>query len=369
MKPSRLRVSVFQVATSSPESDGTLEWDKTVMVTAEITREGQTGFGYTYADVATAHFIEEHLAGIILAADPQAVESNFASMERAVRNVGRDGVAATAIAALDMAGWDLKAKLNGQSFIDLIGPRRTSIDAYGSGGFTSYTPEELHRQLAGWAEQGFTRVKMKIGADSSTVDRVRLAREAIGPRVELFVDANGAYAPKEALGLADRFAAAGLGVVWFEEPVSSDDLEGLAFVRHRAPHAMSIAAGEYGYRARTFERMLAAGAVDVLQADATRCGITGFLTAAASCEARGVPLSAHCAPTVHGHIACVAPRVVHVEYFHDHACLEPQLLEGALVASDGVLRPDPSRSGFGLSLRRADAERYLVFDQQVDRGP
>src|SRR5581483_3886374 len=128
------------------------------------------------------------------------------------------------------------------------------------------------------------RVKMKIGRDpANDPRRVAEAREAIGPDTQLFVDANGAYSRKEALALAHLFAR-DAGVTWFEEPVSSDDLEGLHLMREHAPAGMEIAAGEYGYDLWYFRRMLEAEAVDVLQADATRCaGITGFLRVGALC--------------------------------------------------------------------------------------
>ncbi|HEY6463431.1 MAG TPA: enolase C-terminal domain-like protein [Polyangiaceae bacterium] len=364
----RLRISAFEVPTSSPEADGTLAWSNTVLVTVELTLRGQHGFGYSYADVPTAAFVKAHLAPIVLAADPLAVGATFDAMSVAVRNVGRDGVAATAMSAVDMACWDVKARLLGRPLVDLLGARRSEIAAYGSGGFTTYGHEELRRQLAGWKDEGFTRVKMKIGDSPDTLDRVRVAREAIGDRVELFVDANGAYRAGGAVAIAAQMAS--LGVTWFEEPVSSDDLEGLRFVREHAPPGMLVAAGEYGYRSRTFDRMLAARSVDVLQADATRCGVSGFLSAAALCEARGVPLSAHCAPTIHAHLGCAASNVVHVEYFHDHTRLEGMLFDGAARATGGVLRPDRTRPGIGVVLRRADAARFQVYDETLgdDRG-
>ena len=234
-----------------------------------------------------------------------------------------------------MAAWDLKARLLGVSLVDLLGPRRRGVEAYGSGGFTTYSLEELARQLGGWTEDGFTRVKMKIGRDPRTPARVAAAREAVGPDVELFVDANGAFSAREALAVAESLRPH--DVRWFEEPVSSDDLDGLRFVRNRAPPHMAVAAGEYGYRAGYFDRVLGSGAVDVLQADATRCGVTGFLAAATLCDARGMPLSAHCATTIHASLGCAAPRVVHVEYFHDHARIESMLFDGA--PEPGARRP------------------------------
>jgi L-alanine-DL-glutamate epimerase-like enolase superfamily enzyme len=150
-------------------------------------------------------------------------------------------------------------------------------------------------------------------------------------------------------------------VAWFEEPVPSDDLEGLRLLRDRAPAGMQIAAGEYGYDLPYFRRMLDAGAVDVLQADASRCaGITGFMQVAALCRAHALPLSAHCAPSLHAHAGCALAPVIHLEYFYDHARIEHMLFDGALDPVAGMLRPDQSRPGMGLELKRADARRYAV---------
>src|SRR5690349_1373126 len=143
------------------------------------------------------------------------------------------------------------------------------------------------------------------------------------------VDANGAWQRKQALQFAQQFAD--LGVSWLEEPVFAGDLDGLRLVRDRAPPGMEVTAGEYGWELDSFRQLLDAGAVDVLQADATRCqGITVFLIAGALCTARHLDLSAHTAPTLHGHAACAALPVRHVEYFHDHARIETMLFDGAL---------------------------------------
>ena len=220
---------------------------------------------------------------------------------------------------------------------------RDAVPVYGSGGFTSYTPTRLQEQLAGWVAQGIPRVKMKIGTHpADDFDRVRAARNAIGDKTELFVDANGAYSRKQALAFAERFAE--LGVTWFEEPVSSDDLEGLRLIRDRAPAGMEIAAGEYGFDHFYFRRMLDAGAVDVLQADATRCGGDHRLferrrPVRRSRDAVVGPLR----PALHAHPCCAALPVRHVEYFHDHARIEQMLFDGALTPIDGALRPDRSR--------------------------
>jgi L-alanine-DL-glutamate epimerase-like enolase superfamily enzyme len=358
----QVRIRAFTIPTDAPEADGTLSWDRTVLVSVEVSSESVTGLGYTYADVATAKLIESKLAGAVLGADSYATGKVYVEMGRAVRNLGRQGIAAMAISAVDAALWDLKARLLDVSMADLLGRVRNAAPIYGSGGFTSYDVSRLQAQLRGWAEQGITRVKMKIGSEpSADLERVTRAREAIGESVELFVDANGAYTRKQALAQAERFAT--LGVRWFEEPVSSDDLPGLALLVARAPAPMNIAAGEYGYELRYFERMLARRAVDVLQADATRCGgVTGFMAAAALCQAHGMPLSAHCAPALHVQLGCAAAPLVHLEYFHDHVRIEEMLFDGVPRPQNGALVPDRTRPGFGLTLRSDSARRYAVAD-------
>lgn len=353
-------VSVYTVPTDTPESDGTFEWRSTTLVVVELEAGGQHGIGYTYADKATGMFVREILADVIEDRDAMDIPGTWNAMNVAVRNLGRRGVAAMAISAVDNALWDLKAKLLAVPLLKLLGAARNAIRIYGSGGFTSYGNAQLKRQLSGWVEQGIGMVKMKIGrVPANDPERVRAARAAIGKHAQLFVDANGAYARKQALHLAEEFAEC--NVRWFEEPVSSDDLAGLRLLRNRAPACMDIAAGEYGYDGGYFRRMLAAGAVDVLQADATRCGgITGYLHAAALCEAFEVPLSAHCAPTLHMHVACATRATRHIEYFHDHVRIEHLLFEGVPEPVDGCLRPDVERPGAGFSLKRLDAQRFAA---------
>lgn len=346
--------------TDFPESDGTLEWNSTTLVLVRCFGANTYGLGYSYADSATATLIQDLLAGVVKGQDVMSPAFAWNAMVSRTRNLGRPGIVSMAISAVDIALWDLKARLMNLPLVTLLGAVRQSVPIYGSGGFTSYSDEQLRRQLSGWAEEGITRVKMKIGRDAEAdIRRVGMAREAVGPNVELFVDANGAYSRKQALEQAEKFAEA--NVSWFEEPVTSDDLPGLRLLRDRGPARMDIAAGEYGYEAGYFRRMLAAGAVDVLQADATRCGgITGFLQVAALCEAHHMPLSAHTAPTVHTHLGCAATRLCHLEYFHDHVRIENMLLDGVRSPANGELSPDLSRPGMGVEFKRADAQRFAA---------
>lgn len=353
----RITCAAYRIPTDRPESDGTLDWDATTLVVVEAEGGGERGLGYTYADAGAAVSAGGLLADAVRGTDALDPPAAYRAMARAIRNAGRPGTGGMALSAVDVALWDLKARLLGLPLATLLGRAHAAIPAYGSGGFCSYSEAQLRDQLGGWAAEGFAAVKMKVGRDpSADPDRVRAARDAIGG-AGLFVDACGAYSRKEALALAEIFSRA--AVTWLEEPVPSDDLAGLRLVRDRAPPGMDVAAGEYGSDPAYFRQMLEAGAVDVLQADATRCGgVTGFLAVAAVAAAFGMPLSSHCAPSLHVALLCAAETALHAEWSHDHVAIEQALLEGAPRPRDGLLAPQQDRPGLGLELRRRDAERY-----------
>ncbi|MGH3319092.1 MAG: enolase C-terminal domain-like protein [Streptosporangiaceae bacterium] len=357
----RIDVSVYTIPTDQPESDGTLEWDATTLVLVEAGAGGRTGLGYTYGPPAAADVVRSKLAGAVIGRDALDVGGAWAHMVHEVRNLGHPGVGAMAISAVDIALWDLKARLLDLPLAVALDAVHERVPVYGSGGFTSYGLDDLTAQLAGWAEAGIPRVKIKIGREpGEDPARLRASRKAIGDDVALFVDANGAFTRKEALGWADRYAD--FDVRWYEEPVSSDDLEGLRLLRDRGPGGMEIAAGEYGYTLPYFRHMLDAGAVDCLQADVTRCGgITAFRRVGALCAARCMDLSAHCAPLATAHVAASVWHFRHVEYFHDHVRIESMLFDGVLAPGNGgYLRPDRSRPGLGVEFKRADAQRYRI---------
>jgi len=358
----RLDVSVYTIPTDAPEADGTLAWDSTGMVIVEPrTRGGTAGLGYAFGDTSTGTLVRDLLAGVVIGRDVRDTTGAREAMVRSIRNLGRPGICSMAIAAVDIALWDTKARCADQPLFRLLGAVRDAVPVYGSGGFTTYTRQRLVDQLSSWVGEGIPRVKMKIGTDRGAswrqdIDRITAVREASGPDAELYVDANGAYDRTQARRLGLLFAQE-LGVTWFEEPVSSDDLQGLAQLREALP--LDVTAGEYGYDLGYFENMLARGAVDVLQADVGRCaGITEWLRVAAAAAAHQTPFSAHCGQTLHAHVACVPPNLRHIEYFHDHAHIDQIMFDGVLKPVDGALRPAADRPGLGLTLRRGDAEQY-----------
>lgn len=279
----------YRIPTDAPESDGTLEWDSTTLVVATVEAGDASAVGYTYSDAAAAVLINGRLAPVVLARDPMNVQGCWSAMVAAVRNVGVPGIAAAAISAVDSALWQLKANLFQVPLTRLLGTVHEQVPIYGSGGFTSYSIEQLQEQLAAWVTQGITRVKMKVGREPGRdVERVRAAREAIGPAAELD-----------------------------------------------------------------------AGAVDVLQADATRClGITGLLQVATLCDAYHTDLSTHTAALLHLPAAAAVRRLRHLEYFHDHVRIEQMLFDGVVPPRGGMLHTSdiPHAPAF----RHSVAEKYAV---------
>jgi L-alanine-DL-glutamate epimerase-like enolase superfamily enzyme len=353
--------AAFTIPTEQPEADGTLEWEATTLLLVQARAGDCTGLGYSYTQAGAVDVVEGKLAGVVSGADALRAGAAWASMWAAVRNYGQTGLVSTAIAAVDVALWDLKARLLDRPLVDVLDAVHDATPIYGSGGFCNYTDQQLAEQLTGWVEAGIPRVKMKTGRDPDRdLDRLRAARKAIGDEVALFTDANGAFSRAEALRWAEIYGE--FGVRWFEEPVSSDDLPGLHLVRDRAPAGMDIAAGEYGWNLPYFQRMLDAEAVGCLQADVTRCGgISGFLRVGALCDARSIDLSAHCAPQISAQAATGVWHLRHLEYFHDHNRIEHLVFDGCLEPEPGgVLRPDRSRPGCGLSVKWPDIEQWRV---------
>jgi L-alanine-DL-glutamate epimerase-like enolase superfamily enzyme len=353
-----MRVRAYTVPTDAPESDGTLEWDATTIVVVEVEAGGELGLGYTYGDRSVAAFIDSQLRPVVHGCDAMAPPAAWARMQEAIRNAGRPGVGAMAVSAVDVALWDLKARLLGLCLADALPRFHGAAPVYGSGGFTSYSPSRLREQLEGWMEAKLPRVKIKVGREpENDPDRLGLCRKVVGEEVELMVDANGAFAPKQALEWAAAYADFDVG--WFEEPVSSEDRAGMRLVRERGPAGMAIAAGEYEWDLPHLAEL--APCVDILQADVTRIGgITNMLRADGVCKALRRPFSAHCAPAISAHVCCAMETLVHLEYFHDHVRVERMLFDGTLDPEGGALRPDRSRPGLGLELKRGEAERWAA---------
>lgn len=354
-----LTAAVYRFPTPEPEADGTLTWDATTAVTVSLETGGHIGLGWTYSSPAAAVLVERHLAEVVVGRNAFDIEAGWSAMHRACRNLGTRGLVMQAVSAVDIAWWDLKARLLDVPLVSLLGRCRDDVPIYGSGGFTTLTDAQLADQVSWWKSVGCVAMKIKIGESWGTeverdLARVQQLRDLAGPSVELMVDANGGYTGAQ----ARRVGAAldGLGVAWFEEPVSSDDTEGLALLRTAL--RCDIAAGEYA--ADMYDVRALLPVVDCLQLDATRCGgYTGWLRGAALADAHNVQVSAHCAPSLHAFVAPAIPNLRHIEWFADHARLEPELVDGAPRATDGALHVESHVTGHGMTLS-TDAQRWRL---------
>lgn len=356
-----LTVRAFEIpvdTTGGFESDGTLRWSSTTVIVVELGAGGRTGLGYTYGPAATAALIDRELRGVVEDSDALVPAQTWAAMHAALRNAGQSGIGALAISALDIALQDLRARLLELPLSTALGAVRDEVPIYGSGGFTSLGPDAIAEQLGGWVQQGIPGVKMKVGRHpDEDAARLDAARAAIGPDTELMVDANGAFAIDAAITWAERYAS--WDVVWLEEPVTQDDPAGLRRVRESSPPSVSVASGEYSWSRYDAARLLDAAAVDVVQADVTRCcGPTELLRIDALCAAANRPLSLHCAPAISAHVGCALGQLRHLEYFHDHTRIEAMLFDGLPALEGGALHPDLACTGHGLGLKHADVERY-----------
>jgi L-alanine-DL-glutamate epimerase-like enolase superfamily enzyme len=355
--------SVYRVELPHTESDGTLSWNATVVVATRVRAGDGEGLGWTYGPAAAAGVIADVLAPVVRDLSPYDISRAHLRMRQATRNALTPGLASLALSAVDVALWDLKAKLLGVPLTRLLGTARPRVPLYGSGGFTSMTDHQLRDQLDRWlVADGMTAVKIKIGEDrgrhlARDLRRIHLARKIVGPDVALMVDANGGYETKQALRVARQADAA--EITWFEEPVSSDRLADLSMLRATMP--AEVTAGEYGTTSEYFERMCAAGAVDCLQVDATRCGgYTGALAAAAIADAHSLQVSTHCAPHLHAPVCAAIGNFRHAEYFADHARADALIFDGLPSPERGAFRISADRPGHGMTLRPEAQSRRIA---------
>lgn len=358
-----VRARAYRVPTDADEADGTLGWSDTTIVVVTVRAGDVVGTGWTYAHHACVGLIDTVLASAVGARDVLDVPACWQAMQRAIRNLGRPGLVSCAMSAVEIALWDAAARCLDVPLSRLFGRAYEGVAVYGSGGFTTYRDDDLRTQLDRWTDQQrMPAVKIKIGEswgteESRDLRRVRFARRVAGDGAALYVDANGAYSVGQAVRIGR--ALDDLDVRWFEEPVSSDDPAGLRRVRNAC--VADVAAGEYGYDLPYFGAMLDAGAVDCLQIDVTRCGGMGeWLRAAALAAARNLQVSGHCAQNLTAHVAAATQNIRHLEWFHDHERIERMLFDGTLDPRGGVVCPEDSAPGHGMTLKDVDAEPFRV---------
>ncbi len=334
------------------------------------TDEGVEGLGYTYAGTVGGRVvqtgIETILSGIVRGQDPRYTERLWEQMFRESLLVGRRGGMLRAIAAVDLALWDLLGKLRNEPLYRLLGAYRDEVPAYASGGY--YRPDvaplaEIEGELGRYVERGFVDFKIKVGGLSIAEDRerVRRAREIIGPKARLALDANNAY---NDVATAVRAAAAfaPFDIWWFEEPTYPDSLPNSARIAAAIP--MPVATGEIEATRWGFRDVITSGAAQILQPDAVVLGgVSEWLKVAHLAAAHDFPVAPHWNANVHVHLLAAVPNGLTIEYFHlDEDIYNFERLidpENRLVVKNGMIRV-PERPGIGVILNPRKVEEFRI---------
>ncbi len=321
------------------------------VITVE-TDEGVTGMGIGASiqdapEVGVA--ILNHIKQVVIGKDPLDNERHWHEMWRP-KLVGRRGITTRVIGGLDIALWDLKGKIAGMPLYKLLGGFTNNVPAYIAGGYYEEGKglKELAQEMEDNLEVGAKAMKMKVGAVSinEDVERVRVARDAIGPDIKLMVDANNAYRHYQAIELARKVEK--YDVFWFEEPVEPDDYIGQAEITRAT--AVPIAAGENEYTRYGFRDLIENRCAAILQPDALIMGgISEFMKVAAMAQAHDLPIAPHGNQDVHVHLVSAIPNGLILERVHDDVPMRYDVVQPHIETVDGYIQV-PDRPGLGVDI-------------------
>ena len=343
------------LVTGIPTGDATREF-----VTLELgTDEGVEGIGLTFFGWALYPALRtavDQLAGLAMGEDPMRIEAVIDKLWRAASGSGPAGIFSLALAAIDLALWDIKGKVLGQSLCAMVGGHSDRAPTYASGVLMRAFPlDYLPGAAARLVDMGFRQMKMQLGGEatiSRELERARAVREAVGPDVDLMCDINQLWDVQQAIRIGRRLEP--FDLFWLEDVVVADDYPGQA----RVAHALTtpIAAGEYVYGLLPFRHMLAAGSVDIVMIDLLRVGgITPWLKVAGMAQAFNLPVVSHVLPEIHVHLIAGIPHGLTVEYMP----WTNRLWEEMPLPEEGYLTV-PDKPGLGLAFDGAMLERYQV---------
>lgn len=334
----RLETAYYRLPLAAMGDAGHGAIDSEELITVALHADGLVGWGYAYTigrgGRAIQALIEHDLAPWLSGQDASQVEALWAAMWRRLLYVGRGGLASFAIAAVDIALWDLRGLREGQPLYALLGGEVRAIPAYGSGVDLPKPLPDLLRQVEGFLARGLPGVKVKVGRSPEEDEaRVAAVRRLVGDTVDLMIDANMAWTAGEALARGRRLAA--YRPFWLEEPTIPEDVAGHARLVEAV--GLPIAVGESLHSPHEFQRYVDAGAVDVLQIDpVTNGGITASRRALALADVAGLRTSSHYTDELSAHLLCASRQPVYLE---KHAfALDPYLEEPQRVV-DGRVRP------------------------------
>src|SRR5215216_5200560 len=359
MKIERIETKYYRLPLEPMGDAGHGAIDSEELITLTVHAEGLTGHGYSYTigrgGRAIQALIDHDLGPLLLGLDAGDIEGLWQLMWQRLLYVGRGGLAAFAIAAIDIALWDLRGLREQQPLYALCGAQARAIPAYGSGVDLPKPLDKLLWQIEGFIERGFPGVKVKVGRRDPREDEQRVAavRKLIGDRVDLMLDANMTWSAAEALERGRRLEQ--FGLYWYEEPTIPEDVTGHARLAREL--AVPIAIGESLHSPYEFQRYVDAQAVEVLQIDpVTNGGITASLQALKLADAAGLATSSHYTDELSAHLLCASNNPVYLE---KHAfALDPYLEEPQQVI-DGHVRPTET-PGTGMRFNAESLAPYRV---------
>lgn len=316
------------------------------------TTDGVIGWGVTYHEVggeAIKTLIEHDMAPKLIGRDPFDTEVLWQEFFGYLRGVGRKGLMFAALSAIDIALWDIKGKALGVPLVKLFGGGRDQVPVYGSGGWTSYSDQQLVAEAVDIVSRGYTTIKLKVGVDGGRnpnrdVERIRQVRQAIGPDIGLMLDANNCWDAATAARFANRVADQ--NPLWLEEPVFADDIPGLA--RFRRATDVPLATGEHEYTKFGVRDLLLNEAADIIQADGTRAGgFTEMLKIAALTQAWNVQFAPHAMENVHLPLVAALPNAPFLERLLMFEDVTARVFPEAALPVAGYLAV-PAAPGLGL---------------------
>jgi L-alanine-DL-glutamate epimerase-like enolase superfamily enzyme len=358
MKIKDVRTTRLSVPLKAPIADSTHILNRIQWILVDVlTDEGLTGnsfmLTFDYGPELLQRIVDAELKPLILGKDPQHIAQIWELCHSHCEYTGQSGVAAWGIAAIEIALWDLLGKRLGAPVYRLLGAYREEIPAYGSGGWLSYSLDELLAEANSYLQRGFKMVKMKVGSPDPKrdIERVREVRRLVGENIRLMVDANQAWQPHQAIAFARQVQDE--NIFWLEEPVAKDDVDGYARVASSID--IPVATGEREYLLTAFRELLARGTA-IVQPDALRIGgISQCLKVAHLAEAFNRLVAPHFYKEIDVHVLATVRNGLFLEYF---SWLD-DLLVHPLVVADGVARV-PQEPGLGISFKPEAVREYLV---------
>jgi len=371
MRITRVYSDIFEIPVRRKMHDAIRSFSRMDLVFAHAeTDDGLSGTGFTYSTNPygareICSLINHSVGALIHGMDPYQNERIWHRMWRSMDWVGRAGIVVLAVAATDIAMWDLKSKASGVPLYELLGGYCDKVPVYNTdAGWLNHSLNELMDQAKNIVGRGFRGIKIKVGKEDPLEDSERIAavRECVGRSLPLMVDANERFTHAEAIRRAHMWER--FNVFWFEEPCPAEDLFGHA--KLKAHTSIPIALGESLFHKQQFRDYIAIDGVSIIQPDACRCGgITEWLKIAHLADCHNIQVSPHFVMELHLPLVAAIRNGLFVEYIQSL----DEVLEEPLKLDAGFLRPsrDPGL-GIRWDFEKLDAYRASPAESKLTSG-